>query len=205
MDEAQKTQIKAVLFDFGGVIAEEGFHEGLEAIAGYQGLQPDLLPRMGMDAVYESGYVVGRGSERAFWSLLRQRAGISGSDASLRSEVLSRFLVRPWAIELVRKLRLRGYLTALLSDQTDWLEQLDRRQGFLKEFDRVFVSCYLGKGKRDATLFDDVMALLELPPGQAVFIDDAPGNIDRARSRGLHGLLYTDRANLESALQPLLG
>lgn len=28
-----KTSLKAILFDFGGVIAEEGFREGLHAIA----------------------------------------------------------------------------------------------------------------------------------------------------------------------------
>jgi putative hydrolase of the HAD superfamily len=33
--------IKAVLFDFGGVLAEEGFREGLKAIGVKNGLDPD--------------------------------------------------------------------------------------------------------------------------------------------------------------------
>ena len=33
--------IKAVLFDFGGVIADEGFWKGLQAIGKENGLDPD--------------------------------------------------------------------------------------------------------------------------------------------------------------------
>ncbi len=205
MSGKQKKPICAILFDFGGVIAEEGFHEGLKAIARDQGLNPQRLRRLGMEAVYDSGYVIGRGSEEDFWRLLRKRSGIAGSDASLRHELLSRFTVRTWAIELVRQLRGRGYQTALLSDQTNWLEELDSRQGFLKEFDRVFVSYRLGKGKRDATLFDVVMESLGLKAEQAIFIDDAPENIETANSRGLRGLLFTDRTTLETTLWSLLG
>ena len=200
----QKNPIHAILFDFGGVIAEEGFHEGLKAIARSQGLDPQLLERLGMDTVYDSGYVTGKGNEEDFWRLLRERSGIAGSNGALRHEILSRFTVRSWMLELVRELRRRGYQTALLSDQTEWLDELDTQQDFLQAFDRVFVSYRLGKGKRDASLFDEVIESLGLTPEQAIFIDDAPANIETANNRGLRGLLYTDHATLEAKLWPLL-
>ncbi len=34
--------IKAVLFDFGGVLAEEGFREGLKSIGRKNGLDPEV-------------------------------------------------------------------------------------------------------------------------------------------------------------------
>ena len=71
-DETQAS-INAVLFDFGGVVAEEGFREGLQAIAEEQGLDPSRLAREGMDAVYDSGFVLGTGSAAEFWKLLRHR------------------------------------------------------------------------------------------------------------------------------------
>lgn len=197
-------QVKAVLFDFGGVLAEEGFREGLRALAESQGLNPDAMPGEGMKAVYDSGYVVGKGTEADFWTLMRRRTGLRGSDAILTEACLSRFQVRPSMIALVRRLREDGYVTGILSDQTDWLERLDQRSGFLKEFQRVFVSCRMSKGKRDPSLFDDVINALNVEARQVVFIDDDPGNVERARQRELISILFTNEemlaVDLESAL-----
>ena len=53
---------RAVLFDFGGVLATEGFREGLQETARRQGLDPREVHMTGMDAIYDSGYIVGKGS-----------------------------------------------------------------------------------------------------------------------------------------------
>ena len=197
-------KIRAVLFDFGGVIASEGFAAAMHALARRQGLDGDALLRTATDAVYDSGYVTGEGSEADFWALLRERSGLRGDDAELRREGLSRFRVRPGMIELVRGLRRSGLLVGILSDQTDWLDLLDAEQHFYREFDRVFNSYWLGKGKRDPSLFDDVVAMLGLKPEQVIFIDDNAGNVERARSRGLHGLLFRDEPTLRAELDRLL-
>jgi len=42
--------------DFGGVIAEEGFAEGMGALAGERGLDPESLLAVAMAAVYDPGY-----------------------------------------------------------------------------------------------------------------------------------------------------
>jgi putative hydrolase of the HAD superfamily len=63
-------------------------------------------------------------------------------------------------IDLVRQLHEQGYVTGVLSDQTDWLDTLDEKYHFSKEFDQIFNSFYLGKGKQDPSLFSDVAAAL---------------------------------------------
>ncbi len=182
--------LRAILFDFGGVIADEGFRLGLEAIALRNGVDPAVLHREAEDAIYETGYITGRGTEGDFWERLRRRAGIAGADEALTDEILRRFVVRPRMIAAVRALRRRGIAAAILSDQTDWLERLDARDGFFIEFDRVFNSYRLGKGKRDPTVFDDVVRALGVLPGGALFVDDNRGHVDRARSRGLAAVLF---------------
>jgi putative hydrolase of the HAD superfamily len=200
-----KPPIKAVLFDYGGVLAEEGFLEGLQAIARRQGLDPFEVHRIGMDTVYDSGYVLGTGSEADFWALMRNRTGIEGSDAELSGEILRRFTLRPRMLEAVRAVRKKGYVAAILSDQTDWLEQLDARDGFFREFDRVFVSWHLGKGKRDPGIFDDVVRTLDVLPHEALFVDDMPSNVERARARGLRGIVFEDEVQFVAELDRVLG
>lgn len=182
--------IRAVVLDFGGVVAEEGFRLGLEAIARRHDIDPAELRREAEEAIYDTGYVVGRGTEGDFWERLRRRTGITGTDDALADEILRRFVLRPRMIAAVRAVRRRGLVVAILSDQTDWLERLDARDRFFLEFDRVFNSYRLGKGKRDATVFDDVVRALGAVPGETLFADDNPGHVDRARSRGLAVLLF---------------
>jgi putative hydrolase of the HAD superfamily len=195
--------IEAVAFDFGGVLAEEGFREGLQAIARLNGLDPQQFFELATAMVYSTGYVVGNADESSFWQALREEAGIKGSDDELRRQILERFLLRPWMISIVRNLRSRGYVVAILSDQTQWLDELDEKCGFFKEFHRVFNSYHSGRGKKDPSLFLDVAAKLGIPPSKILFIDDSPGNVERARSQGLRAIHFKDRESFEQEMKKL--
>ncbi|MDT8452566.1 MAG: HAD family phosphatase [Gammaproteobacteria bacterium] len=199
------THIRAVLFDFGGVIAEEGFKQGLRALAKAQQLDPDEVMNEGREAVHDSGYVTGTGTEADFWTLLRERTGLRGEDKELSQAILDRFIVRQWMIEQVARLRNAGLIVAILSDQTDWLDYLDQRLHFSAAFDRVFNSFHLGKSKCDPTLFDDAVQMLGVQPGETLFVDDDAGHVERARNCGLHAIHFTERDVFEAQLLSLLG
>lgn len=195
--------IKAILFDYGGVIADEGFSDVLEALAVEQALPVSSMTAEGMQAVYDSGFVLGKGSESEFWTLLRQRTGLRGDDASLRRRMFDAFRLRPWMLTLADDLRKQGYVTGILSDQTDWLDRLDARDGFYRHFDRVYNSYTLGKGKRDPSHFRDVATDLGLDPAEILFIDDSRANVDRASAAGMQAVQYTDRHKLMNYLQEI--
>jgi len=189
------------LFDYGGVIAEEGFRAGLFALAGRQGLDPMTLLLAGADAVYSSGFVLGQADERKFWAQLREETGLQGSDEALTGEILPRFTLRPAMLDLVAQLKDRGLLVGILSDQTDWLERLEVRDRFFHHFDRVFNSWHWGKGKRDVTFFTEVAADLGLAPGQILFIDDLPGNVARAQQAGMRAILYPEEGGIAGLVE----
>jgi putative hydrolase of the HAD superfamily len=178
-------KIQAVLFDFGGVVAEEGFQQGLYAIAGKFGLDKKRFFQVANEAVYNSGYVTGRGSENDYWNEVRSHTGIMATDEELRHEILSRFIPRDWMLECVKNIRQQGVVTAILSDQSDWLDQLDARYHFFQYFDTVFNSFHLGKTKRDSTLFRETLQALHVNAGETLFVDDNIGHIDRAAAAGL--------------------
>ncbi|MCG6937383.1 MAG: HAD family phosphatase [Gammaproteobacteria bacterium] len=193
-------KIQAVLFDYGGVLAEEGFSNVLEALAHEQNLAVESMTHEGMLAVYDSGFVLGTGSEADFWALLRERTGLTGIDADHRDRMLHGFAIRPWMLELVAQLRRQGYITGILSDQTDWLDRLDARDHFYVYFDHVYNSYTMGKGKRDPSHFTDVAADLGLEPAAVLFIDDSKMNIANAESAGMQAIQYVDRETLMQEL-----
>jgi len=196
--------IRAVLFDYGGVIAEEGFYNGLVDLAGKQSLDARGMPEEGMKAVYDSGFVLGHGTVADFWALLRKRTGLEGDDDYLTDRIFVGFQIRHWMIGLVRRLRTKGYVTGILSDQTHWLNDLDKRDHFFREFDHIYNSYYLGKGKRDPSLFTDVVNDLKLQPAEVLFIDDSEKNVQTAREMGLKAILYVDHERFVSELEDIL-
>jgi putative hydrolase of the HAD superfamily len=123
---------------------------------------------------------------------MRKRTGLEGRDDFLSDRIIDGFQIRHWVILLVRSLRKKGYITGILSDQTHWLYELDSYDHFFKEFDCIYNSYELGKGKVDATIFTDVVKDMELLPEEVLFIDDDEENVKRARKMGLKSFLYVD-------------
>ncbi|MFA6465950.1 MAG: HAD family phosphatase, partial [Desulfurivibrionaceae bacterium] len=184
------SSITTILFDYGGVLAEEGFTQGLAVIAEENRLDPAPFFHMAVETIYDCGYVTGKSTEQAYWQLLRDQTGITEEDQALTETILSRFTLRPRMIYAVSALRKQGLNPVILSDQTDWLDRLNQRQPFFQEFSRVFNSYYLGKTKREPSLFTDVLATLKVAPEHALFVDDNPGHIERATGLGLHTHLF---------------
>jgi putative hydrolase of the HAD superfamily len=189
--------IKAVLLDYGGVIAEEGFRNELVVMAREQRLDPRKMLDVARREVYETGFVLGWGDEQTFWASMREGTGLRGGDAELTKRVLDSFVLRPWIIERVRQWRTQGYVTGILSDQMHWLDWLNERDHFFQYFDHVFNSYHLGKGKRNPSLFYDIAERLALAPGEILFVDDLRSNVERARAAGWQAILYTDQASFE--------
>jgi putative hydrolase of the HAD superfamily len=185
-----KNVIKAILFDFGGVIAEEGFWKGLRAIGTENGRDPDEF-FMTVDAlIYETGYLIGNTDEASFWKAVRSNTGIRGTDAELRNEILKRFVLRQDMIASVDLLRSKGLIVAMLSDQTDWLDLIDRQTGLFQHFDTIFNSFRLHKSKRDASVFRDVCAALGVQTVETLFVDDNINHIKRAQGQGLQTIHF---------------
>lgn len=204
LDSNEKT-IKAVMFDFGGVLAEEGFREGIMAFARKEGFDAAAVFKAAEEKIYETGYVTGRGTEGEFWDALREKTGLSLSDERMRAEVMEKFRLRPDVLALVEEVHAAGYVTGILSDQTDWLDVLEARNPFYQLFDYVFNSFKEGKGKRDATFFEDVCARMGLEPEEVLFVDDKLENIKRAEDKGLVGLRFCGAEDFEHKLRERLG
>lgn len=193
--------IKAVIFDFGGVLAEEGFREGLKVVAIKNGLDPEEFFKTAEEMIYKTGYLTGMTGEKNYWKALREKTGIKGSDKELREEILKRFILRAELLEYIKKIKANGFITAILSDQTDWLDEINGKTPFYHYFDYVFNSFKIKKGKRDPSVFRDVCSSMELKPEEAVFVDDNAGHIRRALDMGLKAIHFTDIYAFKEALR----
>ncbi len=197
--------VQAVIFDFDGVIAERGFRAAVRALATRCDLDYPPLPARAMQALIDSAYITGRGSEQDWWANLQAGLRPLGSCQQFRADMLAASVVRPWQLDLAGRLASLGYRTAVLSDHTDWLDEIESRQPFGHAFGRVFNSYYLGASKRESAAFLAVADALGVPPGRALFIDDNPDNVARAVALGMSGIVYREREAFLRDLNAALG
>lgn len=188
---SQCTSIKAILFDFSGVLAEEGYISGLTALALQHALNPKDFVTEATRICYESGYADGRAPASVFWQGVRDAFPIRLSDEALHEAILSRFIIRPAMLAEVDALRHAGFTTAIVSDHTDWLEMLDERHAIFNHFDFIFTSYHEKCNKRTGELFDVVKARMPYAPHEMLFFDDNAGNIERASNKGFITQLFT--------------
>lgn len=186
--------IEAVFFDFGGVIAEEGWENGLRDIAEHHSFEPDKFFADACDVLWNTGYMYGRADESEFWRGITERYSFQLTRDEMRDKIFERFRVRPEVIDLIRDIKDAGFRLAILSDQTNWLDELNKMHGFFVLFEKVYNSYHLGKGKKDITVFKEVCADFGVAPEKALFVDDNAGHIERASKSGMQTLLFAEPA-----------
>jgi putative hydrolase of the HAD superfamily len=196
--------IKAVLFDFGGVIAEEGFRDGLAAIAKKKNLDEQTFFKAAEDIMYKTGYVIGKATEQVFWEKLMKATGLKEDVRALRTEILRRFVLRPQMLALADKIRDQGLVIAILSDQTNWLDEINRKKPFYNRFDYVINSYVLGKSKRDPSVFRDVSTIIGVNPHLMLFVDDNAQNIKRAAETGMRTMQFKGFEDFKAQLEAVL-
>ena len=148
--------IKAVIFDFGGVIAEEGFREGLMAIAKKKNLDEQSFFRTAEEIIYKTGYVTGKAKEKVFWETLSKETGIKEDYRHCGLKSSGALSSGRRCLHLQKNSVIRGWSWRFLTDQTNWLDEINGKKPFYNRFDYVINSYVLGKSKRDPSVFRDV-------------------------------------------------
>jgi epoxide hydrolase-like predicted phosphatase len=113
-------------------------------------------------------------------------------------------------VEFCLGLRQRGLLTGLLTNNAKEFEAAWKAMLPLDDlFDDVVDSSEVGLRKPDPAIYRLSLERLDVQPGEAVFIDDAPGNVAGAVAVGIPSVLIGhDRADVAAAVaevEALLG
>jgi epoxide hydrolase-like predicted phosphatase len=119
--------------------------------------------------------------------LARMFAGISPSDSMLG---------------LVARVKQAGLRTAVLSNS--WGNEYPM-QGWDELFDAVVISGEVGMRKPEPRIFEHVLALIDLPATDCVFVDDLPHNVTAAVELGFVGVVHRTYEETALELEAILG
>jgi HAD superfamily hydrolase (TIGR01509 family) len=73
----------------------------------------------------------------------------------------------------------------------------------LRHFSKLGVSHEAGARKPHAAFFAYCQQFADSPPGECVFVDDLPANVEAARAFGWKGMVYRPGENLAGNLRDL--
>jgi putative hydrolase of the HAD superfamily len=186
--------IRAVIFDFGGVLCfhpdERRWRRAAEAAG---------LPVSGLMSAFWAHrirYDAGLCQPEEYWQAVAHAAGTRLEES--RIPELVRREIELWnqydsrVLAWAGQLRAAGYRTAILSNLPRPLgEELRATPGFLDPFDHLTFSYELRKVKPQPEIYLDAIRGVGVEPSEALFLDDRPDNVEGAQAVGMKALLYS--------------
>jgi putative hydrolase of the HAD superfamily len=204
------SDVKAVLWDFGGVLTSSPF----EAFAAYErerGLPSGFIRSVNAtnpDTNAWAGFERGHLGLDAFVVQFEAEALMAG--ATLDARALLGTLggeLRPAMVKAVRRCHER-LKTGLLTNNFVTSDEGGAESAYapvLEHFDVVVESSRTGVRKPDPDFYRTACGLLEVEPAQAVFLDDLGVNLKPARAMGMRTIKVIDADAALADLEAVVG
>lgn len=182
--------MRAVVIDLGGVLVSGVWPGAAQDWSTRLGISPDDL----MSAVFggkDDQVLIGNSSEDAWWDIVCDRLRLDDTTLDeLRGDLAAR---ECWDQDLVVALsRVRAHaMTAIVSNAWPSARTGINEAGLLDLVDEVILSCGVGSRKPDVAIYEIALRHLGVHPADALFIDDAPENVEVADSLGMTGHCHT--------------
>lgn len=197
--------IRAVIFDYGGVLARTVDPEPRTAWERDLGLAPGTLTTVVHDERLWVAAQNGSIQSDAHWQAVGEALGLSISQLrGLRASFYAGDILNHELLARIDRLRKQGMALGLLSNFSTDLRDMLEAQDLLRRFDHVAISAEIGVMKPDAAAYQAILGMLALPASACAFIDDLPANVVAAQALGMHGIVFEDTASCLTALEGLL-
>ena len=195
--------IKAVLFDYSGVLTEGGTQGSVTRLVAktlgvpVKKVRPmgDLLTRL----------FLGRVTTGQFLKLLQQL--YPDAQKPTRAKLLINadiFVPSPPVYALAAALRAKGIRTGILSNMFELSASSLRKKGLYDGFAPVVLSCEEHVAKPDLDFYERAVQKLGLPASEIIFVDDQARFREPAEFLGMHFILAESPAQIVADVESLI-
>jgi len=199
------SSIRAVIFDFGGVICSFDVMIFVRRIAPHSRFTMNDLSGGVLHGAAELArrYETGLLSSEEFYREVAVLAGLTMPMEDFAQAYCDIFSPIPLTLDLIRSLKGR-YRLAMLSNTSEWHFELGIKSvDVFPLFETVTLSYQVGAMKPDPRIYQDALRKLALSPGACAYIDDLAENVSAAASIGMHAVRYTTHETLAHDLRGL--
>ena len=190
------SDVKALFFDFGGVLLQhmDGIdHKAIESRLGLP--EKTLFNCLYRDSRYLELHVGGCTHDEWVDSVRAAAFKHAGdkAEALMHAWENAEHPLNQEMMALVRGLKIRGYILGIISNTIPGLDERLRENlpEFIEIFDIRVGSGDLGIAKPDERIFRHALDRAGVAPEDSVFTDDVRKYTDAARNLGMHGFHFT--------------
>ena len=202
-----KKIIKAVIFDFGGVLSLQPDERKIQELC-----ETCNLDRKRFEQVYRKNrHDFDRGTLTAaeYWSEILQAGGVQSSSTAetcFHRDIELWTVINKQVLEWFRLLKREGYTTAVLSNMPrEILDHIVSMYSWIFEFDIRVFSCDHGLVKPEPQIYQTCLKALKVTPEEALFIDDYRENTEAAERLGLNVLTFQSMEKAGEILEQRYG
>ncbi|MFP3868104.1 MAG: HAD family hydrolase [Desulfobacteraceae bacterium] len=196
MQPERHPTVAALAFDLGNVLVRVDQLKLARLLASHTQADPKEILALTFASSLKADYDSGRLSSREFYQQLMQRL-----NASLPYEQFCQYWTAIFSpgegMEMVVS-RLQERYPLFMISNTDPLhfEYVSANFPVLRHFRRFILSYQQGCQKPEPGIYQALIATLQIPAAQCLFIDDLPLNVEAARQQGLQAWQFFSAADL---------
>lgn len=198
--------IKALIFDFGGVLLRTEDDAPRKMLAERLGISKNELENLVFASPSSFHAMVGEISSAAHWQEVARKLKVNPREISdIRNQFFAGDRLDMDLIAHLHRLR-KDYKIGLLSNAWDDLRTLLNDQfGILKIFDAAIISAEVGLIKPDLRIYQLAAEKLSVPANQAIFIDDVAENVQAAQKVGMSAIQFRSPSQILAEINQIIG
>jgi putative hydrolase of the HAD superfamily len=197
--------IRAVFFDFGGVIQRTEYQAPRQQLAQRFGVEYEDMDNIVFNSPTARQATLGEIPVEKHWEAVAKRMKVGKQEiAAVESGFFAGDVIDRSLVEYLRSLRPR-YTTGLISNAWSDMREYLSRQKVDDIFDHLIISAEVGAAKPDARIYLFALEQAQVRANEAVFVDDVPANIEACEAVGMKGILFNDPQESMKQLKDLLG
>lgn len=184
--------IKAIIFDFAGVIGSDGYWIWLKEIV------PNFEQEKGYFSSIANQVDKGIITNHEFTNLLSKKLGIPQDQ--IWEQESKRIIINMKVVDLIGDLK-KHYKIGLLTNFThEWMTDLLKKNRLKQLFDAILISSLHKVMKPEPAAFENILKLLSVKKDEVIFIDDREVHVDAANSLGITSIVYKNENQLSNDL-----
>jgi len=184
--------IRAVFFDFGGVLMRTEFQAPRQHLAERFKLDYDDLDKIVFGSESARRASIGEISEEAHWGEVLKRVKLPLSERKVfADEFFGGDVIDRKLVEYLRSLGGRVH-TGLISNAWSGLREFLTGEKMIDIFNTVIISAEVGVVKPEARIYQIALERAGVAAEEAVFVDDVAENIEASEKIGMQGVLFRE-------------
>lgn len=191
--------IKALLFDLGGVVFQNGTKLFLNELAAEYNLGREFVAQV-VNGELGDLYREGKITRDEFWKKVVHTLGIEADIDTLEESWIRKYTLIDETKQIIDELK-NDYKLYYLSDNVrERVEKISTNHNFLEWFEGGIFSHEVGVRKPHAKVYQIALEKMQLDPSEVIFIDDKEENLPPAEELGMNVLLFSNAHQLREDL-----